>query len=243
MNKKKIIIIIGVLVLFLVSLITVGLITKNKYSKKISNLEKIHIQEFINDYGVSLEQVDTDETKENDRYISYALYYNLDDTNKVSLSNKEIKDTIDKVFNVNISEEEIKNIGITPYLLNNFIKYDVTNDTYELDISNLKNADIAKIPIIKYEISKVKEVKEDRYEVELMQYKVSNPYEILNYYMDKNDYDTKNISDYLSGDKNIKVMKEALDLEALRNIQNEGTKIKATFIVKDNKLLLDSIRI
>ena len=75
-----------------------------------------------------------------------------------------------------------------------------------------------------------------------MQYKVSNPYEILNYYMDKNDYDTKNISDYLSGDKNIKVMKEALDLEALRNIQNEGTKIKATFIVKDNKLLLDSIR-
>ena len=110
MNKKKIIIIIGVLVLFLVSLITVGLITKNKYSKKISNLEKIHIQEFINDYGVSLEQVDTDETKENDRYISYALYYNLDDTNKVSLSNKEIKDTIDKVFNVNISEEEIKNI-------------------------------------------------------------------------------------------------------------------------------------
>ena len=123
MNKKKIIIIIGVLVLFLVSLITVGLITKNKYSKKISNLEKIHIQEFINDYGVSLEQVDTDETKENDRYISYALYYNLDDTNKVSLSNKEIKGNIKRIeqddkfiYQISTDEnyiEKVKRIEIT----------------------------------------------------------------------------------------------------------------------------------
>lgn len=70
---------------------------------------------------------------------------------------------------------------------------------------------------------------------------MTNPYEILNYFNEIDGYDTKDISDYLSGDKNIKVMKDALNLEALKNIQNEGVKVKATFVVKDNKLLIDSI--
>lgn len=242
MDKKKIIITIGVVLLFLVSLITVWLVTKSKYNMKISNLEKIHIEEFIDTYGASLEQVCTSESNDMDRYISYALYYRLDDTNKVSLNSKEIKEVIDKVFNISMSEEEIKNIGITPYLLNRFIKYDINTEKYVLDISDLRNADIAKVPIIKYELSSIKKKKEDRYEVELMQYTIENPYEILNYFNEIDGYDTKDISDYLSGDKNIKVMKDALNLEALRNIQNEGVKIKATFIVKDNKLLIDSIK-
>lgn len=242
MDKKKIIITIGVVLLFLVSLITVWLVTKSKYNMRISNLEKIHIEDFIGTYGAFLEQVCTSESNDMDRYISYALYYRLDDTNKVSLNSKEIKEVIDKVFNISMSEEEIKNIGITPYLLNRFIKYDINTEKYVLDISDLRNADIAKVPIIKYELSSIKKKKEDRYEVELMQYTIENPYEILNYFNEIDGYDTKDISDYLSGDKNIKVMKDALNLEALRNIQNEGVKIKATFIVKDNKLLIDSIK-
>lgn len=241
MDKKKIIIIIGIAVLFLISLITVGVLTKNKYSKRISNLERIKIQDFLDDYGNSLEQVDTDETKEHDCYISYALYYSLGDNKRIALSAKEIKEVIDKVFNITLSEDEIRQIGITPYLLNKFIKYDVTNDKYELDLSSLKNADIAKIPIIKYEVSKVRKKKEDKYEVELMQYKVTNPYEIFNYFMEIPTYDTKKMSDYLSGKGSINIMKDALDLETLRNIKNETRTVKVIFIVKDGRLIIDSV--
>lgn len=240
MDKKKIIIISGIVVIVAILATIATLLTKSK-DNKISNLEKIKIEEFINDFGQNLEQVNTDESSEIDRYISFALYHNMSDSNKIELSVKEIKEVIDKVFNLSISEEEIKNIGITPYLLSKFVRYGIEEEKFELDISNLRNADIARVPIIKYELSSIKKKKEDVYTVELMKYKVADPYEILNYYIDKSEQDTKDISNYLSGKNNIKVMKNALTLEALRNIKSESTKVKVTFIVKDNKLLIDSI--
>lgn len=242
MDKKKIIIISILTIVIVAILATVTICLTNNNKKKLSNLERIKISEFIDEYSGALEEVDTTESSDLDRYISYALFYSLNDENKAKLNAKEIKELIAKVFNVELDEEKIESIGITPYLLNKFIRYDINEHVYELDLSDLRNADIAKIPIIKYQISKITKTKEDKYSVELMKYTVENPYEILNYFNSVEGYDTKDISDYLSGDNTIKVMKDALDLESLSHLTQDGKKININLIVKDNKLLIDSIK-
>lgn len=250
MKKNKLMIMLGVLLLVILLTTIILIIVINK-SKKISNLEEIKINETSKTTMLFMEEIET--SKDLDRYISYALEYSYNIDNKDSLTAKEIKEFIEKRFNIELKEEEINNVGVTPYLLDKSIGHNPEEKTYKIDKTGITQSMIAKIPVIKYEINTIKKHKKE-FIVTYDKYVVENPYEILNYYNDMGNelteeerenykpYDTSEIYNYLTCKGKITTLKDAITKDNIEKLGKIDKQIEVTYIIKDDNLVIDNIK-
>ena len=211
-------------------------------SKKLTNLEKIKIEETCDKISNYLDEVYMFED-DNGKYINFAAEYLYNVENKDEFTVKDVLNTINDTFDINYSEEDLSKIGISARMLDKNIIYDNTSNIFKYK-QNKTQADIANTPIVKYELKKMKKISKKKFEVVLDKYIVENPYEVLNYFNDYNmkqedtskKYNTDEIVKYLKGKENIKVIKDLINKDNIENFGKIDGSIKITFVIKDNKL-------
>ena len=241
MKKKQLLIILGVLLV--VVLLVILLIIK---TTKLSKFERIKIEDTSKDVMLFYEEIDNKEIDGTDGYIAYALEYSYNVNDKKELTTKEIKELIESKFNIELNEDKLNDVGITPYLLKKNISHDPSEKKYSIDKSILTQQDIAEIPVIKYDITKI-DKKGKKYVVTYDKYIVKNPYEIMNYYSDLNvqseeeetTYNTNDIYNYLTCKGKVTSVKDAINKDNIEKVGKVEKQITITYIIKDDKLLID----
>lgn len=239
-NKEQIKKVIPVLLVIMI-LIALGLLlfTMLKNNTKLTDLEKIKINEISDKYMSYIDDVEDVTSKDNDRYILYALDYAYYEEGKDTLTTGELRKIINSIFNKNLKDEEIISIGITPVMNERSIIYDGEKNTYSIIKNKKSYAEIATEKIVRYEIKEIKK-KKNKYIVKYNKYVVTNPYEIVNYYNEKNE-DTKEINEYLSGNISKNKILKYINKENISKIGKKESEVSITYIIKDNKILIDNI--
>ena len=211
-------------------------------SKRLTNLEKIKIEETCNKISNYLDEVymfDDDARK----YIDFAAEYLYNQENKEEFSLNDVLNIINDTFDIDYSEEDLAKVGISSRMLDKNIIYDNTSNSFKYK-QNKTQADIANTLIVKYELKKMKKINKKKFEVTLDKYVVENPYEVLNYFNDYNmkqedsskRFNTDDIVKYLKGKENVKVIKDLINKDNIEKFGKIDGSIKITFVIKDNKL-------
>ena len=211
-------------------------------SKRLTNLEKIKIEETCNKISNYLDEVymfDDDARK----YIDFAAEYLYNQENKEEFSLNDVLNIINDTFDIDYSEEDFAKVGISSRMLDKNIIYDNTSNSFKYK-QNKTKADIANTLIVKYELKKMKKINKKKFEVTLDKYVVENPYEVLNYFNDYNmkqedsskRFNTDDIVKYLKGKENVKVIKDLINKDNIEKFGKIDGSIKITFVIKDNKL-------
>ena len=211
-------------------------------SKRLTNLEKIKIEETCNKISNYLDEVymfDDDARK----YIDFAAEYLYNQENKEEFSLNDVLNIINDTFDIDYSEEDFAKVGISSRMLDKNIIYDNTSNSFKYK-QNKTQADIANTLIVKYELKKMKKINKKKFEVTLDKYVVENPYEVLNYFNDYNmkqedsskRFNTDDIVKYLKGKENVKVIKDLINKDNIEKFGKIDGSIKITFVIKDNKL-------
>ena len=119
------------------------------------------------------------------------------------------------------------------------IIYNSEKNTFSIIKDKKSYAQIASEKIVKYEIDTVKK-KNNKYIIKYNKYVVTNPYEIVNYYNENNE-DTKEINDYLSGNTSKNKILKYINKDNINKIGKKEEEVKITYIIKNNKVLIDDI--
>lgn len=235
-DKKVKLITLGVLILILLVL-AICFIVRNNH--KITKLEEIKINEISDKYMSYMNDVEDTTSKDNDRYILYALDYSYYELDKDTLTTGELRKLINSIFNIDIKEQDLINIGITPVMNEKSIIYNSEKNTFSIIKDKKSYAQIASEKIVKYEIDTVKK-KNNKYIIKYNKYVVTNPYEIVNYY-NENNKNTKEINDYLSGNTSKNKILKYINKDNINKIGKKEEEVKITYIIKNNKVLIDDI--
>ena len=241
--QKKVLIIASIIIFVIITVLTI----KNIY--KVTPIEEIKLKEVSNEVMNYMEEIETSKSKNIDKYINYTLEYFYNEEDKETLHINEIKKFIEETFTVKITNKELKEIGITQEMLEKNIVYDPIKETYKKGKINLSYADIASKKIIKYNIEKITKKNKNEFVIEYRKYIVSNPYKILNYYMELNQkdeknkikYDTTEINNYLKGKEKTGVIKKYITNSNIKKVGKEKETVEVKYVVKDNKILVDTI--
>ena len=220
-------------------------------SKKMTNLERIKVEETSNEIADYLDEI-TEHDDESGKYICFAIEYLYNNTDKNVFSADEIIEIVNKYFDKEYDIETIAGIGITPYMADKGIVFDLSNASYTYNKSNIKS-DIAKTTIVKFELKKVKKINNKSFEATFSKYVVTNPYKILNYYNDEDLFkkkmnsdskgnDNKVISDYLKGKAKVKEVKKMITKDNISKIGKIDSDVTIKYVVKDNKLKIEKIK-
>lgn len=238
MNKKKIILIVIVILSILLMLIF--------SNKKLTKLEQIKMEEIKNEYLMFFEDIEGIETESIDKYISYALDYSYNFNEKNTLSTKEIKDIVEKIFDIKLDEEQINQVGISPLLLDKNISHNPELKEYTLNYGNVTQPMIAEIPIVVYKTEKITK-RGKKYKAVYTKYIINNPYDILNYYNDlydqnKEEYNTKDIMNYLTAKGKISSIKKAVNDDIIKKYAVKDKKIKVTYIITNDEIKIQKLK-
>ncbi|MBR3523192.1 MAG: hypothetical protein IKN87_00705 [Bacilli bacterium] len=216
--------------------------------RSLSSLEKKNIREKNSEIINYLNYLDVD-AKDDEKYIVYALIYNKIELNKNRLTGEEIATFIKDNFNKEITKDDIKNVGITPYMLDNNVSYEPGNDTYSIVFNTVDASTISKKEIAYYKVKKMSKVNRKKYKVTYEKYVIENPYEVLNYYMEQNTQkkeqdliDLSPIKSYLMGSGSLSSFKKVINEDDIKNFAKYDKKISIIFVVKDDELLIDKIK-
>ena len=244
MNKIKGILNNKIVLASIISVVVIIIIVIGLWmnSKRLTNLEKIKIEETCNKISNYLDEVymfDDDTGK----YINFTAEYLYNEENKEEFSLNEVLNIINDTFDIDYSEEDLAKVGISSRMLDKNIIYDNTSNSFKYK-QNKTQADIANTLIVKYELKKMKKINKKKFEVTLDKYVVENPYEVLNYFNDYNmkqedsskRFNTDDIVKYLKGKENVKVIKDLINKDNIENFGKIDGSIKITFVIKDNKL-------
>ena len=101
-DKKVKLITLGVLILILLVLAICFIIRNNH---KLTKLEEIKINEISDKYMNYMDDVEDTTSKDNDRYILYALDYSYYELDKNTLTTGELRKLINSIFNIDIKEQ------------------------------------------------------------------------------------------------------------------------------------------
>ena len=264
-NKGLVGIIIGVIIIAIV--LGIILFPKKKESKReeVSSVEKIKLMEVSDAMIDCIEEIENSESNEDDRYIMYALEraYLKSDKEEASLTTDDMAKVLNGIFSREFSGDDLGNIAISPYMLEKNIVYDFNSKIFTMKKMAKSMQDIANTAIYKYEFSEA--YKEDgKYVVTFRKYVVTNPYKILNYYNDLNNrnsqpivdeetgeikepasgekVDTSEINAYLKGKATMETIKKYIKADNIKEVGEDKGTINITFVEKDNKLLVESIK-
>lgn len=217
-------------------------------ARNISSIEENFIVDNSKNLVNYLEDITQNKkSKKIDRYILFALDYSYNVNAKNEMTVDELYDFFTSHFTMKVSKDEIKNIGITPLLAGKNITYNVTTDAYKLNSIKVDANAISKIPVIYYKLSGISKVSKSKYVATYITYTINNPYDVLNYYMNRNQKDDGEAKDlipirnYLMGTGSINSFKNAIDSDVSK-FAKKGKKVKITYVNKDGKLLISKIR-
>lgn len=229
-------------------------------TKNISEIEEKALKTKSSELITYIEDITLSESKEIDKYIIYALNNSYNKNSKSSLTCKEIYNFIKENFTIDISEEKIRNMGVSPLMLEKNISYNPTIDSYEILSSKIDGQTIAETPIVHYKLEKISKINKKKYIVTYSKYIIEDPFKMLNYYMDENlksegtedkdenvSYDlvdTTPLVNYLTGSGKLGDAKSIIDDDKIDNyaIHDKKGTIKITYVAKGDKLLIDKIK-
>ncbi len=232
-------IIAGVIIVALLIALIINLIPKER---AITTLEEKGIKDFSAKVMPYMDEIDltnegpgADKLSDisTDRYIAYALEYSYNNNDKSELSATEIKDLIASIFDVELNEEKINSVGISPLLLDKHVGHEPVNMVYSIDKTNYTKRDIAAIPVSNYVLTSIKADKDD-YVVTYDKFSVKNPYDALNNAKE----DIPGINAYLNGNGKVAPVKAAIDGSFANKDKETVVKMKT----KDSKLTITSIK-
>jgi hypothetical protein len=209
-----------------------------------SRLEKVKINEVNEKIAYYIDEVVL-YPEDDGRYINFAIEYLYNTTDKNRYSFDEVLEVINSTFQVDYTEKNLQDIGITIEMANKGIVIEGNNHEYVYNNSKTR-ADIANTPLVKFSPKRIKRISLNKYKVTYDKYVVENPYEILNYYDDlnlnnENKYDTTKIVEYLKGNEKAIVIKDAITSENITKIGKIDGTVSITFVVKNNKVLIKKI--
>ena len=240
-------VLLGVLILiFLVFTAIYILGTRN-----VSNIEAKKIDKESTKYINFIDDITESKSKDLDKYIIFALDYSMNNDSKSSLTSKEITKFLKKNLNMDVKREKIISVGITDEMRLKNITYDTSKDIYTLNLSDKTGKDIKDTKIIYYKANKIRKINRSTYLIKYDKYYINNPYDMLNYYIDKNALasedefiDTTPIKNYLLGSSNVDSIKAIIkNNEAdLKKYAKKKGSVKITFKTKGNKLVIDRIK-
>ena len=250
------IVILGILILIFLVFTAVYVIG----TKNISEIEEKTVRNKGEELITYIEDITLSDSKEVDKYIIYALSNSYNKESKSSLTCKEIYEFIKENFTIEITEEKIKNMGVSPLMLERNISYDPTKDAYEILPAKKDGQTIAETPITHYKLEKISKINKKKYVVTYSKYTIEDPYKMLNYYMDENMQnngtedengnvtydlvDTTPLVNYLTGSGKLGDAKKIIDDNKINNyaVHDKKGTIKVTYIAKGDKLLIDKIK-
>lgn len=238
-NKKIIIVLLPILVILIGS--SLVLFTRGNTSE----LELIKLKESSNDIVQFLEEIDNDSAEDLDRYIAYALEYSFVINNKDTLNVKDIKKIIEDRFNISLNEEKLNLVGVTPYLLDKYISHNYELKEYS-KYKKYTQREIAKISVTKYELKDIKKSGK-KYILTYDKYLVEDPYKVLNYYINNTEKaeemtEMGDLSSYIYGKGTVLGIKNVITKDNIESVGKIDKEVTITYIVKNGKLLVDSIK-
>jgi hypothetical protein len=259
MNKKKYII-IGSCILLVLLLIIVSFFLLRFMSKKDKNklIETSNINSYYYEY------IDN-ESSDLEKYIMFSLVYDYNLNDKNMSSYDEIKELVKKLFNYEIKDNELEQLSLSLDAINKGLIKDIDNKTFTMNLIGKKKSEIAKVPLTFYYMKNASKIGFNTYQVTYTKYVIDNPYELYNYYMNKNDqinmnknvnadsnyievdlgdssYNTEIMLSYLSGTNKLKDVKEYVKEEHVSSIANNKEEIKVLYAKKDNTFKIKKIK-
>ena len=227
-------------VILLVLIVLVFIFFKNS----ITNLEKIKLEE--KSYEIS-DYFDELTNNEKSNYFNFAIEYLYNTKAKEEFTIREILDVINSNFDVAYTEKDILDLGTTGDMVNRGVMYDGALNGYKY-LNDVTPTDIANKAITYFKIKKISKINENKFKIIYDRYILENPYEVLNYYNDYNiqheddRIDTTVVIDYLKGNKKIGEFKKIVREETKTSFGKKNGTIEVTYIIKNNKLLVEKIK-
>ena len=227
------------------------------FANNISVIEENKIKNGTSDLVNYFDDLVDTKSNKIDKYILFTLDYYDGMYSKKELTVTEIYEFIKKHFTIKISEDDIKNIGITELLVENNVVYDFNKNSYKLNSVKVNTSSLAQTSIKYYKLEKISKVNKKKYKATYRIYTITNPFDMLNYYMDKNNktegvlegdsyvYDLKDlepIKNYLSGSGSLLDLKRCIEDEDISNYAKKGGTIKITYVIEDDNVLIDKIK-
>ena len=239
-DKKKRNILIGVLGIIVLLVILIS-------CSRVTPLEEKTIREVSKRVMPYMDRIENSKESKLNKYVYYALEYAYNENNKTELTVNEVKKIILDVFNYDTSDKKLKNIVLSPEMMQNYITYDFVTEKYRIDKSQITQSEIAKKKLTFYEIDSIKKISSEHFKVTYDKYVVTNPYEILNYYSDLNNknnskkkYDITPIYNYLVAKGKEKDIKDYVIGGNFDKFAKKKGKFKVDYVVKNDKLVIDS---
>jgi len=247
-NKKLMII----LPWFIIIIIVIVIFIVN--SRKLTELEKVKVTEASTDVVNYIDEI-TSSPKDEGRYINFAIEYLYNKSDSTTFDVKDIIEVINEKFLLEYDEKKIIDIGISEEMLNKGIVFDSANNQFKYNINNTR-LDIANKKIIKYELKKIKKINKNKFKVIYDKYLVENPYDIYNYYNEKNiskneiseitqgelnKDDLSLITDYLKGEEKLSKIKNMINKNNIKNFGKIDGEISIIYVIKNEKLVIEKI--
>lgn len=235
-------VVLGILIfVFLVSTLVYFLVTRS-----VSDIEKNKIINETTPYVNYINEIQNRDSDLNDKYIMFALKYHYYEKRENSLTSTEIKDFINNVFDKDLKVEDIKSVGITPYMVDNKVVYDSSKDSYTINIDDVNIRELEDIPIVFYKRNDIKKTTKSKYTVTYTKYVIEKPLELFNDILEYNAtkentedlVDISNLKEYLQTGNYNKIMTFLNDTnyDLSKSIKNSGT-VKIVYTLSDNDKL------
>ncbi|MBO5530696.1 MAG: hypothetical protein J5970_04785 [Bacilli bacterium] len=231
-NKILLNIILLIIIIFLIFLLV--------YNFKITKLERIKINEFDKKTSVFMEEYA--DSEDEGKYINYAIEYLNSKNNSNEFSIDDVLKTINNTFDENYTKQKLYKIGITISMHEKGIVFDDSKGIFRYNDQKTRS-DIAKTPIVKYELKRVKKKSKNRFVLVYSKLVVDDPYKILNYYNGKNDNKKIGIiSSYLKGESNIVNVKKIINSNNIKEFGKVEKNKKVVLKIVDKKLIIQKIK-
>lgn len=221
-----------IVILFIIILIV--MLTGNK----ISTLEEESVISYSDIMINYIEDIEDVKDKEYDKYIINSLKYYYNEENKTEVGVKEVSEFIEKNYNIKISSKKMLELGISEKLMKENITFDSQKETYQYNL-NKTLKDIANTKIASYKKINVKKNSKNIYQVTYQKYVIKNPYEVLNFYQDK---DVTKIKNYITGKGTVKEFLESIEEKDLDKFATKKNEITVEYKVIDRKLTVSKVK-
>lgn len=240
-DKKKRNILIGILGIIVLLFILIG-------CSRVTPLEEKTIKEVSKRVMPYMDRIENSKDSKLTKYVYYALEYSYNEYDKNELTLDELRKIILDIFNYDTTSKKLKNVVISRDMFENNITYDFVTEKYRINKSQMTQSKIAKKKLVFYEINSIKKISNSHFKVTYDRYEVSNPYEILNYYSElnnkntKKEYDIEPIYNYLIGKGKEKDIKNYVIGGNFDKFAKKKGEFKVDYIVKNDKLVIDSYK-
>lgn len=220
------------------------------------NISKIEERKIINNsrnYMNFIEDITESKSKDIDKYVIFALDYNLYNNNKNEIATGDLVKFINDTFLLNITKDKIISLGITEEMLNKRITYNSGKDTYSIK-KDESTKEIKEKNFIYYKVKKIRRKNKNTYVIKYSKYLIDDPYKILNYYIEKNTnlepknqkdiVDIKPIRNYLVGNTSISSVKKLISYneDDLKNYSKKKGSVKIIYVIEGNNIKIKKIK-